>query len=189
MYGLARLRARDPCDAAGALCDLAVERKRGFQCDEWQARTDPFGEGLVDALCGLVISNLDFNAGTPEFAEAAAGDSGIRILHCSDDARDARVDNGFRARPGTAGGAARLESYVESRAARFFARLLECDDFSVVALVVFVESFAEFLMGLGNDRAYVRIGVSEPDAATRELEGALQKGSVCWLRLRRHRSD
>ena len=104
-----------------------IERERGFQRDERQRFVvDPFGEGFLIELLGIVRSSLrqgspaasTCNASGAQFPKAASRNRGIGVGHRGDDAGDAGGDDGACAGRSAAGVAARLEINVERRAAR-----------------------------------------------------------------------
>ena len=143
LHGVARLLAGNPGDAAGALRDLAVERQRGFQRNQRKFRVNPAREIFVQVLrLFLQHAAADANSGAAQFRQSLAGNGGIGVVHRGDYAFDSRGNDRFRARAGAACVAARFERDVESGAARIFPRVLECDDFRVIATVVVVKSFA-----------------------------------------------
>ena len=106
----------------------ALARSCGDACVEAGGR---FRAGQAAAACAFTVRNaalsrralrlaqsvLDDDAVAAQFVEAMTAHARIGIGHRRDDARNAGVDDATRARPGSAGVAARLERHVERAAA------------------------------------------------------------------------
>ena len=159
--------------------NLSVEGERGFERDKRPAGANPASEGFIQSVrVFLEDAGLGLNARGVEALDAATGDFRIRILHCGDNSREARGDDGVGAGAGAAFVAAGLETDVQRRAARFFARGLERNDFGMIAPVVLMKAFAEDFAVFDDHGADHGIGTGKPHAIAREVEGALHEGNV-----------
>ena len=160
--------------------ELTVEREAGLQRDEWFLRRESSERNAslsrcASSSCTPLTTSIPADRKT---LEAAAFRRGIRILHRSNDALDARGDDRFGAWTGAAGVIARFERDVERRALRFCSGGFERDDFRVIALLVLMKSLTDDFAVAHNDATDRRIRAGEADAFAREVERVVHEANV-----------
>jgi hypothetical protein len=76
---------------------------------------------------------------------------------------------------------ARFQVHVGGCASRFLSRLSQSHNLGVVALVVFVESFAENRAIFHDDAPHQRVGTSQSDGFARQLKSVLHEMWIVWI--------
>ena len=159
--------------------ELAVERESGLQRDEWFLPPNVARESFVEALCWFFLHAADnFDSSSAKTLETTAFRRGIRILHRSNDPRDARGDDCFGAWTGAAGMIARLKRDVERRALRFSSSSFERHDFRVISILVLMKSLADDFAVAHNDAADRGVRARETHAFAREVERVVHEANV-----------
>ena len=123
----------------------------------------------------------DFDSGGFQAIQAAAGCSGVWILHGGDDALDARGEDGFGAGAGASGVIARFERDVERRTLRALTCGFQRDDFCVIAILILMKALADNFAFADDDAADCGIRAGEADAFARQVERVVHEANVVWV--------
>jgi hypothetical protein len=141
---------RGGCRACGGRWrELAVDRERGLQGDERTAVLNEAGEGVVEAAGAFgerAVGQNDLSAGIAHAVDSLLAHERVGVDGGDDHAAEAGGDEGVSAGAGAAVVGAGFERNVSRGAADGVAqglRLLERDDFCVVAVGVQVRTFTE----------------------------------------------
>jgi hypothetical protein len=113
--------------------------------------------------------------------ETCAAHLRIRIFHRAYDTRNASGDQGFAARSGPSGVITRFQVDVSGCSSRFLSCLSQSHNLGVIALVVFVESFAKNRAIFHDDAPHQRVGTSQSDGVTRQLKSVLHEMWIVWI--------
>jgi hypothetical protein len=141
---------------------IPVDRKSGFEGDEWFVVLDEVGEGVVEVAGWLLKSaDGDFDSGGAESGDAFAADLRVGVLCRNDGSVDTGFDEGIGAgtsssvvRTGFQGDVGGRSRWIDAT----FVGLLEGDDLGVVAVGVEVRAFGDDLAAFDKDAAYLWIG-------------------------------
>src|SRR5207245_8215091 len=165
---------------------LAIESQGRLQRHKGPLGSDPPGEGFIEPPRFVLADTCEsFDSRRAQALKTSAGIDRIWIVHGRDDTLHAGCDDGFGAWSCATGVIARLERHVQSRAARFFARRLQCHDFRVVARFVLMKALADNLAFAHDNAAYRRIRAGKANAFAgkrqrmlHEANGVFVHGSV-----------